>query len=781
MIAQSKSILAKLLAKENIRVEHRKVQTAYFDLKSRVLVCPLWGEMTPELYDLLLGHEVSHALHTPEEGWHDEVTTHKGGFKTYLNVIEDARIERKIKALYPGLKPSFSKAYQELTDREFFGPSHIVESDLLPLIDRINLHFKIGPFANIQFKENELEYVDRASKTETWEEVAALAKELHELGKNERKELQDKLNQVSKMYDESEYEDWHDDEYADYEDSPDQLDFGSDGEGEEADNLDELREILEMMRPNGTPDGEQTDDDDNRSVTDTFFRNKEGDLLDAKSKPYCYADLPTPKLNDIVIPYKTVLKHTNFIMKAQRPYCFEGPADPAAKTAYENKKIAMVNSIREDTYINFMNANKKYISYLVKEFELRKNARQFARASIAKTGELDVKKIFSYQFNEDIFKRVTSIPGGKNHGMLMFIDFSGSMTSNIKATIEQTLLLAIFCRKIGVPFRVFSFSDVGNPEWRVEDPKEEHKHYTDISNNNLKFSINIGEVFLSNPNFFMAEYISSDMSPGEFTTASKNLLMLAKLLKGDAYGRDNNFIILDEYHHITVERAHGLNGTPLDETVAASIFITEDFKKKYRLDVVNAIFLTDGQGATSAGTITKYYDRDRWGSSPEGPVHNKITHIDVSSTLHDESLNFVVREKKTNIQGFSPSGSPTTVAYLDLLAKVTGANVIGFYLMHRPNASRLNEFSRSYGKYMSHESQTEATKMVRQHKYAQIDVPGYKKMFVLPDGRDLEIEEDILEVSNPSDKNNLKKAFMKMQKNKLTSRVFLSKFIEQIA
>ena len=73
MLMTSKSILAKLLASENITVEHRKTSTAYFDTLNRVMVLPMWGNMTSELYDLLLGHETGHALYTPNEGWHDNL------------------------------------------------------------------------------------------------------------------------------------------------------------------------------------------------------------------------------------------------------------------------------------------------------------------------------------------------------------------------------------------------------------------------------------------------------------------------------------------------------------------------------------------------------------------------------------------------------------------------------------------------------------------------------------------------------------------------------------
>jgi hypothetical protein len=74
MLIDSKSNLARLMATENLVIEQRRVPTAFFDIKNRVLTVPILnGNLSPELYDLLLGHEVGHALETPEEGWHHSV------------------------------------------------------------------------------------------------------------------------------------------------------------------------------------------------------------------------------------------------------------------------------------------------------------------------------------------------------------------------------------------------------------------------------------------------------------------------------------------------------------------------------------------------------------------------------------------------------------------------------------------------------------------------------------------------------------------------------------
>ena len=100
---QVNPMLAKLLAKENLTVEHGNYKTAWFDVKNRVLGLPIWKDHGKDVYDLLVGHEVGHALYTPYEGIHSSNEEIKGCPRDYINVVEDARIERKIRETYPGL------------------------------------------------------------------------------------------------------------------------------------------------------------------------------------------------------------------------------------------------------------------------------------------------------------------------------------------------------------------------------------------------------------------------------------------------------------------------------------------------------------------------------------------------------------------------------------------------------------------------------------------------------------------------------------------------------
>ena len=166
-----KSQLAKLLATEDLVVENRNVETAQFNVETRVLTLPLWKRASETVYDLLVGHEVGHALYTPDDwSWEDRIP------QQFVNVTEDARIEKLMKRRYPGLSKSFYKGYKEMTDNDFF---EIDGQDLskMNLADRINLYCKIGTFVNIPFSDKEMEFVEMVNESETFGD-AVLAAEL---------------------------------------------------------------------------------------------------------------------------------------------------------------------------------------------------------------------------------------------------------------------------------------------------------------------------------------------------------------------------------------------------------------------------------------------------------------------------------------------------------------------------------------------------------------------------------------------------------------------------
>jgi len=187
-----KDVVGKLMSQENISIVHSpNARTASFDLESRTLFLPEFANVSEDVYDLMIGHEVSHALNTPKQGWHKSTEKRGSNFKTFLNVVEDARIEKMIQKKFPGLKSSFKKGYKELYDMDLFGIQNKSRKELddMLLIDRLNIYFKLGQFqSGVSFKEVEQQYVEEMENLKTWKDVVALAEKLFEYCKEEMKE-----------------------------------------------------------------------------------------------------------------------------------------------------------------------------------------------------------------------------------------------------------------------------------------------------------------------------------------------------------------------------------------------------------------------------------------------------------------------------------------------------------------------------------------------------------------------------------------------------------------
>ena len=74
---ETKSLLAKLMASENINVEYsEKATTAAFDTEGRTLIMPFLKDISEKATDLFLGHEVGCVIYSAgrdcrvyEKGW----------------------------------------------------------------------------------------------------------------------------------------------------------------------------------------------------------------------------------------------------------------------------------------------------------------------------------------------------------------------------------------------------------------------------------------------------------------------------------------------------------------------------------------------------------------------------------------------------------------------------------------------------------------------------------------------------------------------------------------
>ena len=175
---EKKSTLAKLLATENIEVQENSASTASFDVKNRILTIPIFKKehKSKNVYDMLVGHEVAHALWTPSDSW-EKMKDKTDEYRSFVNVLEDCRIDKKIQKRYPGLQEDYKKGFKKLYKDNFFKTKGRKLSDYL-LIDKINLWFKSSKTLPLAFDKKENIFVKLVDGLKTFEEVKELATEI---------------------------------------------------------------------------------------------------------------------------------------------------------------------------------------------------------------------------------------------------------------------------------------------------------------------------------------------------------------------------------------------------------------------------------------------------------------------------------------------------------------------------------------------------------------------------------------------------------------------------
>lgn len=710
-IKQSKSILARLLAKENLTVQHKNIPTAYFDTKNRLLALPIWKDMSSDLYDLLTGHEVGHALYTPSEGWHDQIQDSDFGdhFKGFLNVLEDARIEKLVKRQYPGLRKNFYSAYQELFDKDFFGVNETDVDDLL-LIDRINLHFKVGAFLNVEFSPAEQALVTEIEGLETWDEVVEIAKRLYVMAQDELKEKQMKAE--------------GDLIRAEFGDPLDEDDQGQGGDEDLDLTENEAQDLAEKIQQMQEPE----------SLTDRAFRDRERELLDEKSLPYNYYTLGEYDANPYVWSYKTMLELHKFTPEQE--------------------------ARRGEIYGAFRLKNLKFINYLVKEFELRRNAQQLSRAQVSKSGEIDVDQLFKYKFSEDLFLKVTSIPKGKNHGLIMFYDMSGSMSSHIAGVIEQILILVEFCRKVNIPFEVYGFTNDGRVFW---DEKNSTKIYQDQAK--LRRGAHVdGELVIIDDNFRLQQYFSNNMSAADYKRMVGNLCMIQKTWSNNTRRHGVEY---DYNWSGSMPGCEHLHSTPLNATVLLSRNVFERFKARTGAEIVNMVILTDGDSDQCVKVSNGFYD--------EAGVDRRYTYVEAG--MHSNTFITDNRSKRqVQVRG-RQANKALNVALLEMMRTVTGCNIVGFFLTNNVRGTVTAEL-RIQGHDLMNSHEERIMEQYKRDRVAILTQAGYNEYYIVKN--DLAVNDEF-EIADDADVKDISRAFRKMQKGKVLNRVLLNRFIKMIA
>jgi hypothetical protein len=729
-----KSQLAKLLATEDIVVEHKHCETAQFNVETRVLTLPLWEKASNYVYDMLVGHEVGHALFTPN------VDPPKDIPHNFLNVCEDARIEKLMKRKYLGIAKSFYRGYSEMHENDFF---ELDGEDITKfnLADRANLYFKIGSFLDIPFSTPEKEIITLIQNAETFTDTIAAAKALYNFCKQE-KEAEEQVSEAhegiqSELFPESTSgSDSH------------TGDSDADSTGDIDSSLPDSNSNAPLESGIGDSDSDTRGSNNDTSLEPTVetadaLMGRLKDLTANATSENVYVELPKVNLESVIVSNETVHEITDKHYKAEDDRYSEALKARAKEEVPEGLQYLYPKTtfqFPDDEYVKFKKDAQKEVSYLVKEFECRKSASAYARASTSRTGVLDTRNLHTYKFNEDLFKKITVLPDGKNHGLIFILDWSGSMQYVLQDTLKQLYNLIWFCRKVQIPFDVYAFTS----EYRNRVELNRMDHYDRLKAEKIQHCERKEGFLHVEAEFNLLHFFTSDSNAKELEKQMINIWRTAYSFKNrSVYGYPYELC---------------LSGTPLNETLVTLHQLIPQFQKKTGAEKVQCIILTDGEGSQIPYNKTVHHHWD----------DNEF--LGTSSCHGDRSF---LRDRKLGTTYKLPGGyrSFTDALLTNLKDRFPSTNFIGIRVLESRDARYF------IGHY--HWNDDKILNEWKKTKTCTITKSGYHAYFAI--SATSLAQDSEFDVDDEATKAQIKRAFVKSLKTKKLNKKVLGEFIELVA
>ena len=705
-----KSQLAKLLATEDLVVEHKKVETACFNVHTRVLTLPLWDKASNMVYDLLVGHEVGHALYTPDEDWLKEYRIPT----QFVNVVEDARIEKLMKRRYAGLAKTFYSGYKELAEQDFFQIED-ENIDNMNLADRANLYFKIGNFTQVLInpgEENEI--VNLIADSETFADVLIAAEALYKYCKQNRQE-ETKINLDSLESQQSGANDQPASDFSDQEEG--------ENDQEQPGETDSYGGTAEQQKSIKSPIGGEEDEEPEVKTMESL-EDAIKDLVNNSGPENVYLELPQLDLKKVIVPNAEI-----------HDRCKESWEDYLKNTGCENNFLF---GEVDKQFSEFKRSAQKEVNYLVKEFECLKAADSYARASTARTGVLDCTKLHTYKYNEDLFRKVTTLAEGKNHGLVFILDWSGSMSQVMMDTVKQLFNLVWFCKKVAIPFEVYAFT---NDYPLVSYDVEGKANLRQLSYEKSDGLIQVGEWFS------LMNLLTSKTNAKVLDQQMKNIWRIA--------------YSFSHYPRYNIPLGMSLSGTPLNESLIALHQILPKFQNENKLQKVQCVILTDGE---SCGIKYHREVKRHW---EDGPFLG-TSHIGQNAFLRDR--------KTGNTYSLDIEWHELTDVFLrNLRDKFDDINFIGIRVLESRDANTfIRRYCGSYG-----DDYDKVVSAWKKEKAFSIKKSGYHTYFGLSAST---LSQDTeFDVAKDASKTQIKSAFVKSLKSKKMNKKILGEFIQLVA
>jgi hypothetical protein len=774
----AKNLLAKLMAAEDITVEHDpRAQTASFNMDTRVLTLPVWKDLDTDTLDMLIGHEVSHALHTPAgrdplmDACNAIDSKNPMVAKEYLNIVEDARIERMIKARFPGLKRSFAAGYRDLLKRDLFGLKKVGDLKTLPLIDRINIQYKIGWLIDVAFTAKELSLAQRVAATVTWDDVVALSKEIYEFAKeqNKKKPEENKENADGSDKGRKSKSNENDKTASASSSSNSEEDESDESKGEESDESkgDESETQGVEKDENGSDEAEESSkgDDDARSSDQDTVSNKSdqntenSDWQDDTSAPV------SQTLRNAEENMKSLLDvDASMTYYADLPEIDEGFV-VTLKQSQESLNAWGVekdrNKYAEAAYAAWKNQNIGAVQVLATEFDRRKAADAHKRTAVAETGSIDPNRLHAYRIAEDIFLQNAYVKDGKNHGLVLLLDMSGSMAAVFHDTMIQLVTLAHFCRRVNIPFTFYGYTDRAG----VFGDKKSFKKGT------------FGAEQITTR---LVTLLQDGMKTNEFVKTC-GLLLLSSYEAGGRLRVDHPTEVATKGYM----RGWGsvnwmrLDSTPTNSALLGLPKIMEEFKQAKRVQIMNLIILTDGEPSDDLS----YYARmsDSYKSKIAPMSHPKIVWRD-TKRRKDYTASKTFKTAYTARLEYELSRHEQTEVLMDIIRDRVGGKTVCIHLLNRRHGTEyvgtlIGERVVKSGKNVDNsDEQKKAVTAWKENDWVAVsDVRGFNEYILVLCTVAAEVSMDEVDLSDKNAIRDLRKAFTKSMAQTKANRPLLAR------
>ena len=754
--------LAKLLATEDIQVTVGNFKTAYFDVKNRILGLPAWNTDTKAVSDLLVGHEVGHALFTPE----DAIAKFKERFPDVpfdvANIVEDIRIERMIQLKYPGLIKSFNDGYEYFKETDIFKIKDKVVNNL-GFLDRLNLKGKLRTLIDIEFTNEEQALFDKVYACQTYENVLDVIEELTDYISNQEEDEKERIPENS---DETGDEAGGEGNASDEED---------DNESEDANDSNKTQGESDDPTEDASPGNSEYDE----PVSKEYFISETQEAMDRHLE-----DLGEMATNETILNPIEEKNIPNIIYSIDEVR--------AARKSSPHYDTMMNNDEIHQAWLLFKNETKKNVMTLCKEFERRKAAHQYQRSNESRTGTINVNKLHSYKYDDQIFKSVTNLADAKNHGMNIFIDNSGSMGECITDVIKQTIQLIMFCKTVDIPFTVYSFtSKTGRYDTVNKALKSDYASKGEFYRDNFMYGINL-DLFDTQ----VVELMNSSLKKIAYETALKELYIQSgsisisnpeiKFEVPCVYAGRHYTTCKYVSHNCLESSIEDMGGTPLLETLIIANTLIKNFRKKHRVEKMITVFLTDGDGQTPGSHFTRPLSEEEGTDDKKPKLFERMDFDPWSNHRYIKIGKYTVDISRQNPAAYSD--------LVNIIKKENNTKMIGFFLTNNVKYGKSHAFQALAHKRGSHYSYIdkckETAKKEKSNCYSIDDGFKYDTYFIIDNLKKLRLNDDeefmipdtvnTEDLNNASNRNKLATSFKKFNTTKRQSRIFLNKFIDTI-